>query len=119
MRYQDFHRLLEAAEKTSHREALYFEVGGCGITDEAAAKKAADLIWAMKYAHLNMRHIRKITQLSQKNFAEKYGIPQRSIEQWEEEKRNPPKYLYKLLAWAVFSDLYGIGPEEDWQYHSL
>ena len=31
MRYQDFHRLLEAAEKTSHREALYFEVGGCGI----------------------------------------------------------------------------------------
>lgn len=118
MRYQDFHRLLETAEKTSHREALDFAIGGCGITDEAEAKKAADLIWAMKYAHLNMKHIRKVTQLSQKNFAEKYGIPQRSIEQWEEEKRNPPKYLYKLLAWAVFSDLYGISPEEDWRYHS-
>lgn len=118
MRYQDFHRLLETAEKTSRREALDFAIGGCGIADEADAKKAVDLIWAMKYAHLNMKHIRKVTQLSQKKFAEKYGIPQRSIEQWEEEKRNPPKYLYKLLAWAVFSDLYGISPEEDWRYHS-
>lgn len=38
MRYQDFHRLLETAEKTSRREALDFAIGGCGIADEADAK---------------------------------------------------------------------------------
>lgn len=72
----------------------------------------------MRCSEFAKHHIACCLLFSQKNFAEKYGIPQRSIEQWEEEKRNPPKYLYKLLAWAVFSDLYGISSDEDWQYHS-
>lgn len=117
MRYLDFNRLLEVAEKASRMDALYIELGACGISGEDDAQKAIDLIWSMKYAHINVKHVRKVTQLSQAKFAEKYGIPLRTYEQWEMEKRTPPAYVYRLLAWAVFSDLYGMSTEEKWRYH--
>lgn len=83
------------------------------------ANEILDLIWAMKYAYLNVKRIRKITQLSQKDFSEKYGFRRRTYEDWESEAHEPPEYLYRLLAWAVFSYLCGISPEEDWRYHSV
>ena len=118
-RAADFCRLLDVAEKTSRRDDVYLAIGGCGITDEMEANEILDLIWAMKYAHLNVKHIRKVTQLSQKDFAEKYGFRRRTYEDWEAEAHEPPEYLHRLLAWAVFSDLCGISPEEDWRYHSV
>ena len=117
MRYKDFCGILTAAENTSKMESLYIEIGTCGISDEDGAQKALDLIWEMKYAKLNVKHIRKVTQLSQARFAAKYEIPIRTYEQWEAEKRTPPAYVYRLLAWAVFSDLYGISKEEEWRYY--
>ena len=116
MRYKDFCRLLTAAENESRMDSLYIEIGAC-VTDEDRAQEALDLIWSMKYARINVKHIRKVTQLSQAKFAEKYEIPIRTYEQWEAEKRTPPAYVYRLLAWAVFSDLYGMSTKEKWEYH--
>lgn len=53
---------------------------------------------------MTLREIRSITGLSQARFAEKYGIPKRTLEKWEQGETNPPAYLVKLLERAVKED---------------
>lgn len=45
--------------------------------------------------------LRRQASLTQKAFAELTGIPKRTIEQWESERRNPPDYLIKLLSYYL------------------
>ena len=51
-----------------------------------------------------IKEIRRYTGLSQSKFAKKYGIPNRSIENWEAGVRSCPDYLISLLARAVKED---------------
>lgn len=51
-----------------------------------------------------VKEIRKYTGLSQANFAKKYGIPKRSIENWETGSRNCPDYVITLLDRVVKED---------------
>lgn len=44
-----------------------------------------------------IREIRKLTGLSQGKFSEAYGIPKRTLEDWEEGRRNPPEYVIRML----------------------
>ena len=53
---------------------------------------------------MTIKEIRKRTGLSQARFGEKYNIPKRTIEDWESEKRTPPKYVAALLERAVKED---------------
>lgn len=48
--------------------------------------------------------IRKRTGLSQAKFCEKYEIPKRTLENWEQGSRECPEYLVKLLDRAVGDD---------------
>lgn len=48
-----------------------------------------------------MKTIREKTGLSQKEFAKKLEIPQRTIENWEEEKRTPATYIVKLIEYRI------------------
>ena len=50
---------------------------------------------------MTMLEIRQLTGLSQRAFAETYGIPKRTIECWETGDRTPPHYLLPLLEHAV------------------
>lgn len=52
-----------------------------------------------------IKNIRAKTGLSQAKFAKKYGIPRRSIENWEMGVNEPPEYLQKLLNFRVETDL--------------
>lgn len=52
----------------------------------------------------SIKEIRNYTGLSQANFAKKYGIPKRSIENWEAGSRNCPDYLTTLLDRVVKED---------------
>lgn len=45
--------------------------------------------------------IRKETGLNRKEFAEYFGIPLRTIEDWEAARRRPPEYVVRLLAYRV------------------
>lgn len=54
---------------------------------------------------MHIKEIRGLTGLSQAAFSEKYHIPKRTIQDWETEKRNPPKYVIELLEFRVLSDL--------------
>jgi len=45
--------------------------------------------------------LRKLTGLSQKAFGKKYGIPWRTIQNWEGGTSTPPEYVIELLKRAV------------------
>lgn len=48
--------------------------------------------------------IRKASGLTQAAFAEKYGIPKRTIENWEGGQRDAPTYVIDLLERVVSDD---------------
>lgn len=45
----------------------------------------------------NIKSIRMKYELTQKRFSEVTGIPKRTIEDWETEKRHPPEWLPKMI----------------------
>lgn len=51
-----------------------------------------------------IKAIRQRTGLSQARFAAFYGIPARSVENWESGQRIPPSYVLSLLERAVKED---------------
>jgi DNA-binding transcriptional regulator YiaG len=46
---------------------------------------------------MTIKEIRQASGLSQAKFAEKHGIPVRTIEDWEAGRRKPPEYVVRLL----------------------
>lgn len=54
---------------------------------------------------MEIKELRNKTGLSQRKFAEFYNIPYRSVENWEEGKRECPGYVLQLLERAVMEDL--------------
>lgn len=48
-----------------------------------------------------IKRIRTATGLSQAAFAKAYGIPRRTIENWESGSNTAPEYVVKLLAYVV------------------
>ena len=45
--------------------------------------------------------IRKETGLSRKAFSDHFGIPLRTIEDWEAGKRTPPAYIPRLIKYQI------------------
>ena len=65
---------------------------------------------AFEKAHSNIQPakvIRNRTGLKRKAFCEKYGIPLRTMEDWEAGKSKAPQYVMDLLERAVIQD-FGI-----------
>lgn len=54
---------------------------------------------------MTIREIRKLTGLSAQKFGDLYGIPLRTVQNWERGIRQPPEYVLVLLEKAVRSDL--------------
>lgn len=52
-----------------------------------------------------IKEIREYSGLSQAKFSEKYGIPKRSLENWESGIRKCPGYVASLLERAVKADI--------------
>lgn len=48
--------------------------------------------------------IRQASGLTQAAFAERYGIPKRTVENWEGGQRNAPEYVLNLLERVVSED---------------
>lgn len=44
-----------------------------------------------------IKEIRHRTGLSQVKFCEEYGIPRRTLEDWERGINNPPEYVIRML----------------------
>lgn len=59
---------------------------------------------------MTIKDIRSKSGLTQKQFAEKYGIPKRTIENWETGVRKCPTYVISMLN--ILVDL-GLGLSEN------
>lgn len=44
-----------------------------------------------------IKEFRKQTGLSQSKFADYFGLPVRTLQEWEQGRQNPPSYLLDLL----------------------
>lgn len=51
-----------------------------------------------------VKNLRASLKMSRARFSEKYGIPARTIDDWENERRVPANYLVDLLARRVASE---------------
>lgn len=67
-----------------------------GCIDLDAEKARLSHIWEM--AHLSMKELISLTDLSQTAFAKGAGIPLRTVQDWCGEKRACPSYVRFLLA---------------------
>lgn len=59
-------------------------------------------IWGL--AHMDIVQLRERTGLTKAAFAARYGIPYRTIQNWEatgSEHREPPEYLKMLIAYTI------------------
>lgn len=50
---------------------------------------------------IQIRDLRNETGLNRREFAEHFGIPLRTVEDWEAGRRKPPEYVPRLLAYQI------------------
>jgi len=50
---------------------------------------------------MSIKELRKLSGMTQKAFGEYFGIPKRTIEDWETERRNCSEYLLKLMYYKM------------------
>lgn len=53
---------------------------------------------------MDIKELRKMTGLSAQKFGDKYGIPMRTIQNWEGGVNTPPAYVVSLLERVVKED---------------
>ena len=46
---------------------------------------------------MEVKELRKVTKLSQSNFAKLFGIPLSTLQAWEQERRIPPPYVPLMM----------------------
>lgn len=57
------------------------------------------------YAAANGETATIIGELSARAFAQKYALPERTVQRWLQKKRTAPDYVLELLGFAVISDI--------------
>jgi putative transcriptional regulator len=48
-----------------------------------------------------IRELRKSTGLSQSKFAARFGIPVRTLQQWEQGQSAPPEYVVRMMKYIL------------------
>ena len=56
--------------------------------------------------------LRKETKMGRHEFAEYFGIPYRTLQDWELGNRKMPEYLYRLMAYKVEMEKIGQAKEK-------
>ena len=60
-----------------------------------------------------IKELRKKTGLSQSKFSAKFGIPVRTLQQWEQGISAPPKYLVRMIAYIMLLEENGQIKDEE------
>lgn len=108
MLLSEFHRLRIDAEDCSSLDEYIAEVGGslpeeCYPADMSAEKpiKIMSIIWELAH-DFNFKKVRAVSGMTQSEFSIEYGIPRRTVEDWEG-SHSQLKYVLELLAADVLS----------------
>ena len=109
MTYNDFRNIwFSALDYTDDQRDLYRNERGWQTwmdefgDDTAAIIYALDTIYDM--AHMGCKGIRAVTGMTQQAFGDAYGVPRRSVQNWELQTRDVPLYTLMTLGYAVLSD---------------
>ena len=46
---------------------------------------------------MDIKEFRKRTGLNQRAFADYFGVPLRSLQEWEQERKSPPVYVFAMM----------------------
>ena len=109
MIYNDFCNIwLSALDYTDDQRDLYIHERGWQTWMEEFGDDSAAIICTLEIihdmAHRGIKAIRAVTGLSQQAFGEAYGIPRRSIQNWESGINSAPTYTVMHLGFAVVTD---------------
>ena len=98
MTKSEIHRLLLAAQECDDLDTYLAEIGGSlpAVYYPYGAVRLLGDLWLLS-RDFTFRSIRKLSGLTQRAFAQTYGIPQRTVENWDEGQREPPVYLLELI----------------------
>lgn len=108
MLLSEFHRLRLDAEDCSSLDEYIAEEGGslseeCYPADGSgdAPIKILTIIWELAH-DFSFKKVRAVSGMTQSEFALEYGIPRRTVEDWEG-SHSQLKYVLELLAADVLS----------------
>ena len=62
-----------------------------------------------KGIYMNIKELRKSIGLSQAKFSDQFGIPKRTLQDWESGSRKPPQYVMSLLESAILAKVAETG----------
>lgn len=54
---------------------------------------------------MTIKEIRNLLGISRAEFSRRYHIPERTLDDWEKERRTPPTYVLELLEFKVRNDM--------------
>lgn len=106
MKYELFSRLYNEAMDYEDVDMYIAERGWQEWMDEYADGNDASDIAAIltriyDLANMDIKAMRAQDGLSFKKFSAVYGIPERTIQDWEYGKRRTPEYVRRLLAYTM------------------
>ena len=50
---------------------------------------------------MTFNELRKLSGMTQQAYADYFGIPKRTIENWDAEKNTPPQYVINLMEYKL------------------
>ena len=53
---------------------------------------------------MNIKELRKKTDMTQQEFGDYLGIPRRTIQNWETGDRTPPDYVVELIEYMLLNE---------------
>lgn len=62
-----------------------------------------------------IKSLRQQTKLTQKEFADKFSIPLRTIQKWERNGSTPPEYVPQLIELSIFTENTELFMETYWK----
>ena len=102
--YQNFRGLIHDAADCKTEDQYIAEAGSSVRADLDADEILAMLHWIWIYHTGGLAALRKELGLSRAALSREYGIPIRTLENWEAGVANAPKYCIDFLVYAIFSD---------------
>lgn len=102
MKLIDFHKDLILASECENEEKYLKKKGIEVFEEDNSLHVALNTIWELAHDFCFAR-IRKISKLTQAEFSAQYGVPKRSVENWDTGVTAPPRYVLELLAADVIA----------------
>lgn len=98
-------------EETQSGELAFYDKNGkyCPLTTNQLTKQPFILTESGDYLYLkpaefvfnNVKELRKKTGLTQRQFADYFGMSCRTVENWDADRTNPPDYLVELMEYKL------------------